>query len=164
MIEPQLSALARLCVYCIISTLGIKTVKAKTLPNGSDDNERPAKIRKIEDSPFDILASSGQEKGQNSINGDSNATPMTTTATTTKFKMREPLRICLRDLLQSLYQLTFTNELTPKVLFVHQFLTYLHRCDRNRIGPVLNLIPTGLMKNLLKVMSTNEFSYDYILR
>lgn len=163
MIEPQLSALARLCVYCIISTLGIKPAKAKTLPNGTDDNERPAKIRKLEDSPFDILAS-GQEKGPNLINADNNGTPMTSATTTTKFKMREPLRICLRDLLQSLYQLTFTNELTPKVVFVHQFLTYLHRCDRNRIGPVLNLIPTGLMKNLLKVMSTNEFSYDYILR
>lgn len=163
MIEPQLSALARLCVYCIISTLGIKTAKAKTLLNGGDDNERPAKIRKVEDSPFDILAN-GQEKGQNSLNGDNNAVIVAATATTTKFKMREPLRICLRDLLQSLYQLTFTNELTPKVLFVHQFLTYLHRCDRNRIGPVLNLIPTGLIKNLLKVMSTHEFSYDYILR
>lgn len=163
MIEPQLSALARLCVYCIISTLGIKTTKTKTLLNGSDDNERPAKIRKLEDSTFDILASD-HEKGQNSLNGDNNTTPITPTATTTKFKMREPLRICLRDLLQSLYQLTFTNELTPKVLFVHQFLTYLHRCDRNRIEPVLNLIPTELMKNLLKVMSTNEFSYDYILR
>lgn len=156
--------LARLCVYCIISTLGTKPViKSKTILNGNDGSERPAKIRKLDETPFDLIASGSDKQTQNpSSSASKNENNQKSTATT--FKMGEPLRICLRDLLQTLYQLTFTNELTPKVLFVHQFLTYLHRCDRNRIASILNLIPIGLMKNLLKVMSANEFSYDYILR
>lgn len=161
LIEPQLSVLARLCVYCIVSALEIKPSKAKRTSNGneSNDNEsRPTKVRKMNDSPFELSAS------RNTPTNDSNTSSSTLSSSSTTNKIREPLRICLQNLFQTLYQLTFSNELTPKVIFVHHFLNFLHRCGGNRIKPILNLIPNNLMKNLLKIMNVNEFNYDFILK
>lgn len=159
LIEPQLSVLARLCVYSIMSSLEKNATKAKRSLNGSEssDGERPAKMRKIEDSLLDILTD-GQEKSEIGSNGDNEKSASST------IKIHEPLKSCLYDLFQTLYQLTFSSEATPKVLFVHQFLTYLHRCGGEKIRPVLNLMPNGLMKNLLKITNGTSFNYDFILR
>lgn len=128
--------------------------------NGCDtSDERPAKIRKVDDSLLEIL-SDGQERAENVTNGDND--PNTTTAPSSR--INEPLKSCLQDLFQTLYKLTFSNDLTPKVLFVHQFLTYLHRCGGESIMPILNIIPSGLMKNLLKITNGSDYNYDFILR
>lgn len=154
LIEPQLSVLARLCVYCIMSSLEKNANKIKRTFNGNDaSDERPAKIRKLDDSLLEMLSD-----GQNISNGDND------TCSTSTNKIQEPLKTCLQDLFQTLYKLTFSSDLTPKVLFVHQFLTYMHRCGGESIMPVLNLIPNGLMKNLLKITNGTSFNYDFILR
>lgn len=158
LIEPQLSVLARLCVYSIMSSLEKNKQKTKRSFNGNDSsNERPAKIRKMDDSLLDIL-SDGQEIAENITNGDND------TNSTSSARVQEPLKSCLIDLFQTLYKLTFSSDLTPKVLFVHQFLTYLHRCGGEAILPVLNIIPSGLMKNLLKITNGTSYNYDFILR
>lgn len=159
-IEPQLSVLARLCVYCIISSLEIKSTNKKRTLSLSDQHDREArlaKVRKIEDSPHESVIPSSQDT-TNVSNGNNAAT------TPSHVKIREPLKVCLQDLFQTLYQLTFSNEMTPKILFVQQFLTFFHRCGGTRITPVLSLIPSGLMKNLLKIISSNEYTYDFILK
>lgn len=161
LIEPQLSVLARLCVYCIISSLEKTATKIKRPSNGSEpiDGERPAKVRKIDDSLLEMLGD-GQEKMETVSNGDNetSAPPPST------MKIPEPLKSCLQDLFRTLYQLTFSSELTPKVLFVRQFLIYLHRCGGECIMPVLNIIPNGLMKNLLRIANDTAFNYDFVLR
>lgn len=155
LIEPQLSVLARLCVYSIMSSLEKNVITAKRSLNGSEnsDGDRPAKMRRVEDSLLEILTD-GHEKSDSVANGDSDSS----------LKIQEPLKSCLFDLFQTLYQLTFSSELTPKVLFVHQFLSYLHRCGGAKIRPVLNLMPSGLIKNLLKITNGNSLNYDFILR
>lgn len=158
LIEPQLSALARLCVYCIMSSLERSENKIKRPYNGNDaSDDRPAKIRKIDDSLLDILTD-GQDRTENISNGDNGISSSSAT------KIQEPLRSCLQNLFQTLYKLTFSSDMTPKVLFVHQFLTYLHRCGGESIMPILNLIPIGLMKNLLKITNGTSYNYDFILR
>lgn len=158
LIEPQLSVLARLCVYSIMSSLEKNKQKTKRSFNGNDSSdERPAKVRKMDDSLLDIL-SDGQEISENVTNGDND------TNSTSSARVQEPLKSCLIDLFQTLYKLTFSSDLTPKVLFVHQFLTYLHRCGGEAILPVLNIIPSGLMKNLLKITNGTSYNYDFILR
>lgn len=127
--------------------------------NDANDGERPAKMRKIDDSLLDIL-SDGQEKMDTSTNGEND----TNSSTSTSIIIQEPLKSCLQDLFQTLYKLTFSSDLTPKVLFVRQFLIYLHRCGGECIMPVLNIIPSGLMKNLLKIANDTVFNYDFILR
>lgn len=161
LIEPQLSVLARLCVYCIVSSLQKTPKKIKRSLNGNDgsDGERPAKVRKIDDSLLDIL-SDGQDKMDTTTNGDND----TNSSTSTTITIQEPLKSCLHDLFQTLYKLTFSSDLTPKVLFVRQFLIYLHRCGGECIMPILNIIPSGLMKNLLKIANDTVFNYDFILR
>lgn len=153
MIEPQLSYLARLCVYCIVSSLELKTNKKKRSQSSSDLHDgdtRLAKVRKMDE--------------DDTISHSQDATALPATSNGSAVKMREPLRVCLQDLFQTLYQLTFSNEMTPKILFVHKFLTYFHQCGGKRITPVLNLIPNGLMKNLLKIINFNDCSYDFILK
>lgn len=185
LIEPQLSVLARFCVYCTISSLAKTSNKLKRSLNETEtlnDDERPAKVRKVDDSLLGIL-SDGTEKIDSKPNGDGDAAAASSTSTTaasTKspskspskassktasvVKIHEPLKSCLQDLFQTLYKLTFSSDLTPKVLFVRQFLIYLHRCGGESILPVLNIIPTGLMKNLLKISNDSTFNYDFILR
>lgn len=161
LIEPQLSVLARLCVYCIISSLEKTADKSKRQSNGKEtiDGERPAKIRKIDDSLLEMLTD-GQEKMETVSNGDNE----TSTTSSSTVRIQEPLKSCLRNFFQTLYKLTYSSELTPKVLFVRQFLIYLHRCGGECITPVLNIIPNGLMKNLLGIASDTAFNYDFILR
>lgn len=160
LIEPQLSILARLCVYSIISSLEKTNNKAKRSFAGKDANEhRPAKIRKVDESLLDIL-SDGPEKMESTSNGDCNG------STSTAIKLPEPLKGCLQHLFQTLFRLTFSSDLTPKVIFVQQFLIFLHRCGGECILPILNVIPNGLMKNLLKISMVDgtTFNYDFILR
>lgn len=158
LIEPQLSVLARLCVYSIMSSLEKNAQTTKRSLNGNDaSDERPAKVRKMDDSLLEIL-SDGAEKAESVTNGDND------TNSTSFVRIQEPLKSCLQDLFQTLYKLTFSSDLTPKVLFVHQFLTYLHRCGGESIMLVLNIIPSGLMKNLLKITNGTSYNYDFILR
>lgn len=120
-------------------------------------DERPSKVRKMDDSLLEIL-SDGQERAEIITNGDNDEN------LTSISKIQGPLKSCLQDLFQTLYKITFSSDLTPKVLFVHQFLTYLHRCGGEIIMPILNTIPSGLMRNLLKITNGTSYNYDFILR
>lgn len=136
-----------------MSALEIKAPKSKRASNGGDasDTDRPSKVRKLNDGSI--------EEGR-----PPNASPAIDENPPQTSKMREPLKECMEELFQLLYQLTFSTELTPKVIFVHQFLVLLHRYGGTRIRPILPLIPNGLMQNLFKILSVDDFSYDFILK
>lgn len=190
LIEPQLSVLARFCVYCIISSLAkineekedeqnqAKKLKRSLNENEtSKDEERPPKKPKMDDSLLEIL-SDGTEKMDASSNRDgdvnfqSSSTKSPTKSPSSKSSAKkpstteipEPLNGCLQNLFKTLHKLTFSSDLTPKVLFVRQFLIYLHRCGGESILPVLNIFPSDLMKNLLKIPNDSTFNYDFVLR
>lgn len=135
----------------------MKSSKSKRTLNGgneaSDVDARPNKVRKLADGTFDESAARA-----------SLATSHDDSQSATAPKIREPLKQCIEELFQTLYQLTLSTELTPKVIFVHQFLVLLHRCGGHRIRPILPLIPANLMQHLFKIMSVDEFSYDFILK
>lgn len=193
LIEPQLSVLARFCVYCIISSLAKidedkedeqnQTKKLKRSFNENEtskDDERPSKKPKVDDSLLEIL-SDGTEKMETTSNRDGDVNVQSSSSTSTKSPTKspsskssskkqstaeipEPLNGCLQNLFKTLYKLTFSSDLTPKVLFVRQFLIYLHRCGGESILPVLNIFPSDLMKNLLKIPNDSTFNYDFVLR
>lgn len=197
LIEPQLSVLARFCVYCIISSLAKdeekkheqsqtnnrekkqQDSKLKRSLNENEtlkDDERPPKKPKMDDSLLEIL-SDGTEKMDTSSNRDGEVNLLTPSSSSSKspskspsskklsaVEIQEPLNSCLQNLFKTLHKLTFSSDLTPKVLFVRQFLIYLHRCGGDSILPVLNIFPSDLMKNLLRIPNDSTFNYDFVLR
>ena len=56
------------------------------------------------------------------------------------------------------------NELSPNIYFIFQFLTLLVDCGKDRIKPIIKLIPNNLIQNLLKVMVTDEIKVGLICR
>lgn len=78
--------------------------------------------------------------------------------------IREPLQTCLQNLFKMFAQFTVADNLTPRIYFIFQFLTLLQQCGKDRVKPALKLLPNGLIQNLLKVMITNDFTYDFILK
>lgn len=182
--------MARFCVYCIISSLAKineeredEQAQAKKLKRSlneneaSKDDERPTKKPKMDDSLLEIL-SDGTEKMDTASNRDGDANLQSSSAKSptkspsskssgkkpSTAELPEPLNGCLQNLFKTLYKLTFSSDLTPKVLFVRQFLIYLHRCGGESILPVLNIFPSDLMKNLLKIPNDSTFNYDFVLR
>lgn len=78
--------------------------------------------------------------------------------------IREPLQSCLSDLFKTFAQFAITDDLSPRIYFIFHFLTLLQQCGKDRVGPALKLLPNNFIQNLLKVMVTNDSTYDFILR
>lgn len=146
--------MARLCVSCIISTLqqtvtGASKKRLYNLTDTSGDmNARAAKMRKLDDTnaPLDIMQSNDRQQ------------------TSITEKCPDALQLALQHLFKLFSMIYITDELTPNTFFVTKFFKMMQRCGNNRIIPVLNLLPDGLIQNLLKSMSSNNFSYDFILK
>ena len=175
LVEPQSTVLARLCVYCIVSTLeqpltghqkkrGHNTMGDGTSSSSDDLLTGPmAKMRKLDEAnntnmnDFSAIMDSANGLTGNAGGGGASSLEQPTT-------IREPLQTCLTNLFKTFGQFAVFDDLSPKIYFVFHFLTLLQQCGKDRIKPVLKLLPPGLVQNLLKVMITNEFTYDFILK
>lgn len=154
LIEPQLSTMARLCASCIVSafqqfSIGASKKRAFNLTDASGDiNARAVKMRKLDETnaSVDIMQS----------NDEPNSLPIV--------KCPQSLQTALRYLFKLFTMIYLVDEITPNSYFVCKFFKILQQCGRNRIKPVLNLLPTGLIQSLLKSMSYDDFNYDFILR
>lgn len=82
----------------------------------------------------------------------------------TAIGMQEPLQSCLTVLFKIFAQFAVCDELSPKVFFIYQLMSLLVHCGKDRIRPVLKLLPAGLVQNLLKVIVTGDFTVGFILR
>uniref|UniRef100_A0A453YNN8 Mediator of RNA polymerase II transcription subunit 24 n=1 Tax=Anopheles funestus TaxID=62324 RepID=A0A453YNN8_ANOFN len=168
-VDPQSRVLAKLCVYCIIVTMEASVTASKKRTRGTVGSEMEdidslctsAKLRKIE---LDGLSVGCEATGGNEFALESALDSAACWDVTSVPSLKEPLQGCLQTLFRTLTQYITTDELSPKVYFVFQFLSLLVESGRERIMCVLKLIPNGLVQNLLKINATDEMTVGLILR
>jgi len=168
--------LARLCVYCIISCLetrssGIAAAAAafKKRSRSHDEEElagvaNAAKVRKVigdgSDNSNDFADASGV--------GGTNVASMLSTPNTelraTPLSLKEPLQSSVKHIFRVFLQFVSGDELSPKAVFVYQFISLLVECGGERVAPVLRLLPPNLIQQLLKVLATDDIRVGLISR
>lgn len=153
-IEPQSVVLARLCVYCILATIELPNTNAiKKRPHDNEDLENLAPLLKTRKLNNDD-SSSSDYVFENSSN----------TREHQSIAIRDTIQQCLQQLFKTFGQFLLADDLTPKIYFIFHFLTLLVQCGQDRIKPILKLLPTGLIQNLLKIVATDELSVGFILK
>ncbi|EAA11905.4 AGAP005906-PA [Anopheles gambiae str. PEST] len=176
-VDPQSRVLAKLCVYCIIVTMETSLTATKKRTRGTASSEledldalcTSAKLRKIELDGMGVgcteAATGGASGTEFSLDSalEPTASAWTTEAASIA-TLKEPLQSCLQTLFRTFAQHIATDELSPKVYFVFQFLSLLVESGRERIMCVLKLLPNGLVQSLLKINATDEMTVGLILR
>ncbi|XP_017011889.2 mediator of RNA polymerase II transcription subunit 24 [Drosophila takahashii] len=172
--EPQSLVLARLCVYCIISCLEARKGNAssaltamKKRSRSHDEEElaaNAAKVRKVigdgSDNSSDFTDTSAAGGGFGGLLGSTSATELRTTPLT----LKEPLQTSVQHIFGVFVQFVSGDELSPKAVFVYQFISLLVECGGERVAPVLRLLPTSLVQQLLKVLVTDDIRVGLISR
>ena len=78
--------------------------------------------------------------------------------------LKEPLQYCLQTLFRTFSQYIISDELSPKIYFMFQFFSLLVQIGKDRVKPVLKIIPNGLISNLIKINAIGDMSIGIILR
>lgn len=170
--EPQSLVLARLCVYCIISCLESRspaTAAVKKRSRSHDEDElqsavaNAAKVRKVigdgSDNSNDFTDASTVVTNVASLLSTNNAE-----LRTTPLSVKEPLQSSVKHIFRVFLQFVSGDELSPKAVFVYQFISLLVECGGDRVAPVLRLLPPNLMQQLLKVLATDDIRVGLISR
>nr|XP_014095277.1 mediator of RNA polymerase II transcription subunit 24 isoform X1 [Bactrocera oleae] len=183
--EPQSHVLALLSVYCIISALehrqgaiGNLQQKRTRTPSEADCNSVDLDLNNVPK-----LRKLNQEAGSdNSCSNDflsdthpllsaagvvsnvDNAGPTVSRDAARSANLKEPLQSSVQHIFKVLQKFVTSDELTPKVYFTYRFISLLVECGGERIRPVLKLLPTQLVQNLLKIMVTEDISVGLICR
>ncbi|KAJ4445325.1 hypothetical protein ANN_07130 [Periplaneta americana] len=173
LVEPQASALAKLCAYCVFAALEFQS---NTTPGQVNSRKRSRRDMEGEDleglypSSKLLRMSSGvaetadtaalfgtaTSSSQNSTQPYSNSSQPTT--------IKEPLQKALNDLFH-----TFTviagrdGEVSQQTHFVCKFLQFVVRCGRDRTRLVLQGMPNTLVPCLLRSLP-DLFTTDLLLR
>jgi mediator of RNA polymerase II transcription subunit 24 len=153
MIEPQSRILAKLCVYCIISALYAPTARGGNKKRSTDPEDSilcPPKVRKTNP---DV-----------STDSCSNDFPENIPSSEPLNSVREPLATALQQLLKIFSTYVVTDDLSPKIYFIFQFMSLLVQCGGDRIKPVLRLIPNGLIQNILKIIPVEDLTMGFVVR
>ncbi|EDV95942.1 mediator of RNA polymerase II transcription subunit 24 [Drosophila grimshawi] len=168
--EPQSLVLARLCVYCIISCLETRSLAAGALKKRSrshDEDEllstSAAKVRKV----FSECSDNSNEAATNAVASmlvGGGTTPNTDLLRATPVNLKEPLHSSVKHIFRVFLQFVSGDELSPKAVFVYQFISLLVECGGERVAPVLRLLPPNLMQQLLKVLATDDIRVGLISR
>lgn len=93
-----------------------------------------------------------------------NAGPTVSRDAARSANLKEPLQSSVQHIFKVLQKFVTSDELTPKVYFTYRFISLLVECGGERIRPVLKLLPTQLVQNLLKIMVTEDISVGLICR
>ncbi|XP_017129534.1 mediator of RNA polymerase II transcription subunit 24 [Drosophila elegans] len=171
--EPQSLVLARLCVYSIISCLETRSgnissaLTAMKKRSRSHDEEElaanAAKVRKVigdgSDNSSDFTDTAAGA-GLGAILGSTSTGELRTTPIT----LREPLQRSVQHIFGVFLQFVSGDELSPKAVFVYQFISLLVECGGERVAPVLRLLPASLVQQLLKVLVTDDIRVGLISR
>lgn len=161
-IEPQSVVLARLCVMCILSAIEStnKSPVSKKRPHPGTDSDDAI------DQVAPIIKARKLNIDHDSSSGDF---VFDTTAIVTNrepfITIREPLQSSLQNLFKIFAQFMTADDLSPRIYFIFQFLSLLvHVGDKDRLKPLLKLLPNGLVQNLLKIVVTNEITVGFVTR
>uniref|UniRef100_A0A182Y2W0 Mediator of RNA polymerase II transcription subunit 24 n=1 Tax=Anopheles stephensi TaxID=30069 RepID=A0A182Y2W0_ANOST len=148
-VDPQSRVLAKLCVYCIIVTMEASITASKKRTRATVGSEledidslcTSAKLRKIE---LDGMGVGCEATGGNDFALESALDSVASWDGASVPSLKEPLQGCLQTLFRTFTQYITTDELSPKVYFIFQFLSLLVESGRDRIACVLKLLPNGL--------------------
>ncbi|XP_017863342.1 PREDICTED: mediator of RNA polymerase II transcription subunit 24 [Drosophila arizonae] len=167
--EPQSLVLARLSVYCIISCLETRSSNSAALQKRSrshDDDEmtgvaNAAKVRKV--------IGDGSDNSNDFADGDAANVVALLSAPSAELRvtpanLKEPLQASIKHIFRVFVQFVSGDELSPKAVFVYQFISLLVECGGERVTPVLRLLPPNLMQRLLKVLATDDIRVGLISR
>lgn len=150
--KPQSRVLAKLCVYSILSTIDTPDVhpqRKRPRPDEDEDLSPMAKIRKT-------------NLEQQSVGGATDGMPGEKDLL---LPLKESLQSSLMDLFKIFHQQVVSGEMSAKVNFIFEFLSLLVQFEiSDKIKPILKLIPSGLVVNLLKIIPQDELSYGFIMR
>ncbi|KAL7305131.1 hypothetical protein TKK_0002534 [Trichogramma kaykai] len=164
LVEPQASALAKLCVYCIFSALEYnnnnppqvnsrKRVRVEVDNEDLDIGMPPAKLLRLNEATDTKLifgSNSPQVPGAN--NGGKSII------------LREPLHTALEKLFANFNFLAARNgEVSQHTHFILQFLQLTVQCGKDRACIVLQKMPETLVPSLLKALP-ECFTTDLLLR
>ncbi|XP_017088440.2 mediator of RNA polymerase II transcription subunit 24 [Drosophila bipectinata] len=172
--EPQSLILSRLCVYCIISCLETRSgttssaLAAMKKRSRSHDEEElaanVAKVRKVigegNENSSDFTDAGNSVTGLGGSLMGSNSAELRTTPVT----LKEPLQSSVQHIFGVFLQFVSGDELSPKAVFVYQFISLLVECGGERVTPVLRLLPPQLVQQLLKVLATDDIRVGLISR
>lgn len=139
--------LAKLSVYAILSSMESAESSRKRPREDDEDLSPMAKMRKT---GADQSVGSGSEGG-----GDKDQSS----------QLKESLRLSLQELFKIFHQLAATDEISPKVNFIYQFLSLLVQLEKSvKLKAILKLIPNGLIMNLLKIIPEDDLSYGFVFK
>lgn len=166
---PHSYVLARLCVYCIISALETRNQtmqKKRSRSHDGDDHElnNAAKMRKIAPDGSDNSCSNDFLSENNLLLGSSITAMHANNMRETPTQLREPLQSSIQYIFKVFQHFVATDELSPKTYFVYQFITLLVECGKDRVKPILKLLPPSLMQCLLKAMAAEDIHVGLITR
>lgn len=147
--ESQSRILAKLCVYAILSTMDTSDTSRKRPREDDDDLSPMTKMRKTG------IEQQSVGSGSEGSAGDKDQSS----------QLKESLRSSLQDLFKIFHQQAATDEFSPKINFIFQFLSLLVQLEKSvKLKAILKLIPNGLIMNLLKIVPEEDLSFGFVLR
>ncbi|XP_066597518.1 mediator of RNA polymerase II transcription subunit 24 isoform X2 [Prorops nasuta] len=154
LVEPQSSKLAKLCVYCIYSTLEYNN------SNPGQGNSRKRTRRDLDAEELDALGVPANkilrlnETGDaNTIFGSQSPQNQTTTNGQKSVVLRDPLQMALNGLFKTFSFLAGRDgEISQQTHFILQFLRLMVECGKDRTRIVLQGMPQTLVPCLLKAL------------
>nr|XP_029732381.1 mediator of RNA polymerase II transcription subunit 24 [Aedes albopictus] len=158
-VDPFSRVLAKLCVYCIVATMEAPVPPTK---------KRSRAAIAAEGDDLDALCSTPKIRKIGSDSCDSTSSDFmleqVLAARESSTQLKEPLQSCLQALFRTFSQYIVSDELSPKIFFMFQLLSLLVEVGKDRIKPVLKLIPNGLIQNMMKINATDDMTVGFILR
>lgn len=153
--HPYTTAVARLCVYVILSAVEksqLETMAKKKRTRLETPEEQPTmKMRKLDaDVPMDTAT------GKEHLTGGA--------AAASNITVREPLCSMIKEMFKLFAQYVASDEYSPRVNFIFEFITVLVECGKLDSVPVLRLIPPGFLQNLLKILPLANIKPGLVLQ
>ncbi|XP_034934467.1 mediator of RNA polymerase II transcription subunit 24 isoform X2 [Chelonus insularis] len=166
LVEPQSSQLAKLCVYCILSTLEYNNSNP---PRG---NSRKRTRRDFESEEMEALCGPANKLLRLNETGDtnpifgSNSSPQAQGSANghKSVVLRDPLLTALNGLFKTFnYLAARDGQVSQQTHFILQFLKLMVQCGKDRTRVVLQGLPQTLVPCLLKALP-ELFTTDLVLR
>ncbi|XP_008553278.1 mediator of RNA polymerase II transcription subunit 24 [Microplitis demolitor] len=166
LVEPQSSELAKLGVYCILSTLEFNN------SNPQKGNSRKRTRRDLESEEMEAICGPANKLLRLNETGDSNAifgsnSPQAsgpTNSTQKSLVLRDPLLSTLNRLFKTFnYLAARDGQVSQQTHFILQFLKIMVQCGKDRTRVVLQGMPQTLVPCLLKALP-ELFTTDLLLR